>query len=90
MKNGLNQLWSSDDRAFGNYASIVGFERRALVTSNAGELVLFDASADKFCELGRCRAFDDDAGVYSHPAFVGRQIYIRGSTHIRCLALERE
>ena len=90
LKNGLSTVWSDSDNAFGDYASIVGSGTRALITTHEGQLILFDASADDYRVLGRTTLFKDDSGVYSHPAFIGHRIYVRGSTHIRCLSLDPE
>lgn len=87
LKDGLKTLWSSDDQAFANYASILAHGQRALVTTTSGELILLDAAANTFRVLGRLKLFKDDAGVYSHPALVGTRLFIRGSTHLRCVDL---
>jgi hypothetical protein len=33
--------------------------------------------------------FENDRGVYSHPALVGTRLYIRGSAEIACVDLAR-
>lgn len=87
LQHGLKTLWSSDDDAFTTYASIVAHGDRVLITTAGGELILIDAGASEFKPVSRVKVFDDDSGVYSHPAFLGKRIYLRGSTQIRCLSL---
>lgn len=85
----LKTLWSGSDDAFNDYAAIVASENRALVISKYGELLMFDPAAAEFKLISRQKsAFDDDPGVFSHPAFVGRKMFLRGSQEIVCLDLE--
>ena len=52
-------------------------------------LLMFDPAAAEFKLISRQKsAFDDDPGVFSHPAFVGRKMFLRGSQEIVCLDLE--
>ncbi|MEX2186033.1 MAG: PQQ-binding-like beta-propeller repeat protein [Pirellulales bacterium] len=88
LKNGLATLWKSDDEAFAEYATLVAGGGRVLAITLRGELVLFDAAADKFAVLSRMKLFDGEAGLYSHPAMVGRRLYVRGSTSVVCLDLD--
>jgi outer membrane protein assembly factor BamB len=48
-----------------------------------------DAAAGEFDGVTRMKVFDGDRGVYSHPAFVGRRAYVRGSTQVVCVDLGR-
>jgi outer membrane protein assembly factor BamB len=84
----LKTIWKSDDPAFNDYATVVASGNRVLVISKHGELVLLDATGTAFKELSRAKAFDDDPGVYSHPAFVGKRMYLRGSNEVICIGLE--
>ena len=67
-------------RAFGKYASIVADDHRILLTTMTGELILIDAKADDYAEVARLKVLDGEIGLYSHPAFVGNRIYLRGSS----------
>jgi outer membrane protein assembly factor BamB len=87
-KNGLKEVWTNDDKPFRGYASIVATDERILVTSKEGELLLIDAKSDKFKLLGRLTLFKDEQGLYSHPAFVGTRLYIRGSSALLCVELK--
>jgi hypothetical protein len=85
---GLKQLWKDEDQAFQEYASIIGSEDRLLVASQRGELMLVDAQADAYRLLARLKLFSDEPGIYSHPALVGKRLYLRSSGAVHCLELE--
>lgn len=87
LDNGLKTIWSSDDAPFINYTSIVGAGQRVLVTSQEGELILLDATANVFQPLSRLRLFADEAGVLAHPALVGQSLFVRGSSAVYRLDL---
>jgi outer membrane protein assembly factor BamB len=87
LADGLKPVWDSDDKAFAVYGSAVTDGKRVLILTLHGELILFDAAADELAPLGRLKLFDDDKGVYAHPAFVGGRVYIRGSAAVVCLDL---
>jgi outer membrane protein assembly factor BamB len=78
----LKEKWDAADDAFGRYAAVVAADKRALVVSLEGELVLFDTAADEWAELGRLKVFAKEKGLYSHPAFVGKRVYVRGSSTV--------
>jgi hypothetical protein len=88
----LQTLWTADDPAFDDYASAIAGptpagENRILVVSKHGELLLIDAAADSYRLLSRQAIFEDDSGVLSHPALVGRKLYLRARDEIVCLSL---
>lgn len=85
----LKSIAQSDDRAFSEYASLIANPTRVLATTLRGELVLFDAKADKFAPLARLQLFEDEEGLYSHPALVGTRLYVRGSKSVVCLELKQ-
>lgn len=87
LKNGLRTIWLEEEEAFDDYAVLVGHADRVLAISKYGELILIDATADKFAPISRRQVFEDDPGVFSHPAFVGTRMYLRGSAEIVCLEL---
>jgi outer membrane protein assembly factor BamB len=84
----LHTLWMADDSEFNDYASVIACGDRVLIVSKHGELLLVDAAANHFRLISRQKAFDDDSGVLSHPALVGRKLYVRGSDEIVCLDLD--
>ena len=84
---GLRPLWTSDDAAFNDYATAIASDRRVLIVTMHGELILLDAAAEQFSPLSRVPLFADDPGVYSHPALVGTRMFVRGSREIICVEL---
>jgi outer membrane protein assembly factor BamB len=87
LSKGLKPIWRGEDNSFAMYASLIASPDRLLVVALDGELVLLDALSDRMHILGRMRVFENDRGVYSHPALVGTRLYIRGSTDIVCVDL---
>lgn len=87
LKRGLQTVWFQEDEAFDDYAVLVGSGDRVLAVSKFGELILIDATANKFTAISRRPTFKDDPGVFSHPAFVGTRMYLRGSSELVCLEL---
>jgi outer membrane protein assembly factor BamB len=87
LADGLKELWQSDDPAFAGYCTAVADESRVLIVTLRGELVVADATASVYTELGRLKVLEDDKGLYAHPAFVGTRAYIRGSNAMICVDL---
>lgn len=88
LKDGLKELWTASDEAFFDYATILASDERLLITSQTGELLLIDAQADELKILSRLKLFEDENGVYSHPALVGDRLYVRSSGEVVCLPLK--
>ncbi len=89
LKDGLREIYEEGSQAYSGYCVAVATDKRVLIVSKLGELILLDATADEYTELGRLSVFGkEEKGVYSHPAFVGTRIYIRGSTSVVCLDLD--
>ncbi len=85
------RFWSLKPRHSGdfNVSTPVLLSRECLlIVSRGGKLVLVDATGDGYRPLGRTRVFTEERGLYSHPAMVGRRLYIRGSERIVCLEFE--
>ena len=80
-------MWSSDDEAFSHYATLLASRDRVLITTEHGELILLDAKADKFQPLSRMKLFENESGVFSHPALVGSRLFVRTSSNLVCLPL---
>jgi hypothetical protein len=87
LSNQLRELWMSDDEAFSHYATLIGSRERVLVTTEKGELILLDAVAEKFAPLSRLKLFENDSGVFAHPALVGSRLFVRSSSSLVCLPL---
>lgn len=87
LRRGLTTLWTSNDPEFQEYVSLIASPERVLAATLHGKLVLIDAQSEKFTKLGELQLFDGEAGMYSHPALCGRQLFVRGSSEIVCLDL---
>jgi outer membrane protein assembly factor BamB/ABC-type phosphate/phosphonate transport system substrate-binding protein len=83
----LRTLWTAGDDAFHDYASLVSDGRRVLAATTHGELVLVDATGHSYVCLGRLQAFPGRNDVISHPALVGKRIYLRSGNELLCLGL---
>jgi outer membrane protein assembly factor BamB len=86
-RDGLRSVWRSDDKTVGDYASLFADDRRVLVVTVGGELMLLDATADASATVSRARVFEDEVEVYSHPALVGTRLYLRGGSSVVCIDL---
>lgn len=75
----LAEVWHSDDPAFSQYASLIGSSNRLLITTLKGKLLLINLDGDRFDKVAELDLFDDEQGLYSHPAIVGQRLYVRGS-----------
>jgi outer membrane protein assembly factor BamB len=84
----LHEIWSHDEPDYDSYCSIVATDDRLLVTPTTGELHLVDARADSYRLISRMKVLEGDSGVMSHPALVGKRLYLRGSSLLVCIALE--
>jgi outer membrane protein assembly factor BamB len=85
---GLKPLWKNNDIVFVEHTSLIATKNRLLVSTSEGELLLLDASAEKFTLLGRMKVLQGDSGLLSHPALVGTRLYLRGSGEIVCVELD--
>lgn len=87
LNDNLKTLWVGSHPAFSSYASLIASPDRLLATTMAGELILIDATSNDFRTLGEARLFEDQRGVYSHPALVGSRLFVRGMDAIVCIDL---
>jgi len=83
----LKPLWELTDSAFGRYCALVATQKRALVISLDGELLLISTEDQRGKLLAKSQIFPGEKGLYSHPAFVGAKMYARGSGNIACFSL---
>ena len=88
LKNGLGEVWASDDATFTQYGALVATDTRVLAVMMDSELILFDPRAAKFDPISRAKLFPDEGGLFSHPAFVGTRMYVRGSGSVVCVELK--
>jgi hypothetical protein len=76
---------------FETYAATVAGPSSVLVIGNSGQLVMFDVVPDRR-EPTSLAVFADASGennnpVFSHPAFVGTRMFIRGDNELLCVEL---
>jgi outer membrane protein assembly factor BamB len=84
----LKPVYTDRGTSFSRYVTLVADDERVLAITVAGELILWRADAEKFAPVSRLKLFADEAGCYSHPAFVGSRLYLRGEREIIAVDLE--
>src|SRR5205085_1445939 len=87
LANDLKPLWTGEDKMFGDFTVLFASDDRLLAVGMESELLLIDATADRFKPLGRMKLLDDDGGGYAHPAIVGNRLYYRGGDMVLCVDL---
>lgn len=86
----LTEIWHSDDEDFREYGSLIASPHRLLITTLKGRLILANTGGKSFEKLSELQLLEDEAGLYSHPAVVGRRLYVRGSKFLVCLDLDND
>lgn len=86
----LEPIWVSDDRPFRDYASLIASAERVLITTTGGELVLVDSNAASPIIRGRQEVITDGSEVHSHPAIVGKRLFVRSASMLVCIELEAD
>ncbi|MBW8041843.1 MAG: PhnD/SsuA/transferrin family substrate-binding protein [Planctomycetes bacterium] len=87
LNNGLKTLYSVDDDAFFDYATLIAGNDHVLIITVEGELILIEAAGYRYTLKSRLRLFEKSE-VFSHPALVGNRLYIRNTTEACCLLLD--
>lgn len=85
--NRLKTVWHREAAPFSEYASLIVSSNRLLLTSLKGKLVLASTEANEFKQIGELQLFENEEGLYSHPALVGRRLYVRGTKSLVCVEL---
>ncbi|MFQ6035535.1 MAG: PhnD/SsuA/transferrin family substrate-binding protein [Sedimentisphaerales bacterium] len=88
LENELRTLYSVDDDAFYDYASLIAGNDHVLITTVEGELVLLQVAGNRYTLQSRLRLFEDTE-VWSHPALIGNRLYIRNRTELCCVSLDK-
>ncbi len=86
VDGGLKELWARQEEGFYEYLSIIAGNGCVLVTTLEGELVLFEADGEA-CRVRSRQKLFSRAEVWSHPAIVGRRLYIRNGSEVCCVLL---
>jgi ABC-type phosphate/phosphonate transport system substrate-binding protein/outer membrane protein assembly factor BamB len=87
----LAERWRFEDKAFNEYASLIGGNNRILATTTTGELLLFAADSLAPRVISRLQVFQGKNGrspdLWAHPALVGDRLYLRSPEETVCLLL---
>ena len=92
LERNLQPIWIGDDAAFCDSSPLFVTDRRVLAFGHGGELLLVDAAGPEFRIISRWHLLDDRqsqrAEPLSHPALVGRRLYLRGEKELVCAELD--
>ncbi|MFV0444133.1 MAG: PQQ-binding-like beta-propeller repeat protein [Planctomycetaceae bacterium] len=88
LSDGLRTIWSEEGREFREYGSLLASQTRLLCLTQHGELVLLDSRSEDYRELGRLELGDGRRETLSHPALVGRSLFVRLGDELLCVDLE--
>lgn len=83
----LHVLWTLEDDALGDYATLILGETRLLAGTHAGIVLLVDIESNPGRIVSRWRLFDEDDVVLSHPAVVNHRLLVRSASKIVCVRL---
>jgi outer membrane protein assembly factor BamB/ABC-type phosphate/phosphonate transport system substrate-binding protein len=83
----LKTHWTSDDKAFTNYVTLIAGSDRVLIATAGGDLLLYDAGRGRRVLISKLQVFSEGE-MLSHPALIGNRLYLRGPDSVRCLLLE--
>jgi len=91
VNDGLKTLWSVEDHPFFDYTTFVGGNGRVLIITLDGMISLMpsrpkDGEAPEWTRIFEGTE-DDKPESWSHPAFVGKRMYLRGNKEIVCLLM---
>jgi len=87
LNGGLKTIWRRPGREFRDYASLLATDDRVLCLTIDAELILIDATAPDYRELGRCALADEPAETYAHPALLGTRLFVRVGRELLCVDL---
>jgi outer membrane protein assembly factor BamB/ABC-type phosphate/phosphonate transport system substrate-binding protein len=85
---GLQTVWRLEDPAFEEHASLITDGKSVLAVGLNGECVLFPVDGDQCVIRSRFRLFEDGE-VWSHPAWAGGRLYVRGPDRVYCFDFSR-
>lgn len=85
---GLKTLWREANDLFHDHVTLIAGPNRVLVWTIGGDLLLLDATADRYQVISHLRPFPGKVvDSMAHPAFVGDRIYLRSPKELLCLRL---
>ena len=88
LQDDLRTVWEIKDRAFRGYASVIAADKRLLVLTKRGELILVDTSPPTGTILDRVKIGGPQTDALSHPALIGSRFYARIGRTFMCLDLK--
>jgi outer membrane protein assembly factor BamB len=86
----LKPRYVGHDEALTDYGTIIASDERLLIVTQYGEALLIDPRADEWKVVSRATLFENESGVYSHPAIVGNRLYVRASDRVACFELNAD
>lgn len=88
LDNGLETVWNVGDDIYYDHTNLVAGNNRILAWTTSSDLILFRADAHEYEVVSKLRPFDrEDSESMSHPAFVGKRMYLRDQREIVCMEL---
>jgi outer membrane protein assembly factor BamB len=86
----MKTLWQKADDMFYDHSNVMGGPDRVLVWTMSGDLLLLDATVEKYRTVSHFRPFaGDKIDSMAHPAFVGDRIYLRSENEVAGYSLSR-
>lgn len=92
----LRTVTSLEDATLATYAGVVSGPSNVLVIGNGGRLMLLDVTTEG-CRVNSTTTIvtgdqptESRGPIYSHPAFVGTRVYVRGAHALTCVDLAAE
>lgn len=86
---GLKTVWRAEEPAFEQHASFIADAQSVLAVALGGECVLISVRPEGCTIRSRLRFFDDGES-WSHPAWAGNRLYVRGPDRIACFDFSSE
>ena len=83
----LSILWTLEDDALNDFATLLLGDDRLLIGTYGGEILLIDISAVPGKIVSRFRPFDVDDVILSHPAVIGDCLVVRSTAAVVCVKL---
>jgi outer membrane protein assembly factor BamB len=77
-------LWTRKGGEGGGSASLTAADGKLYVRYSDGWVVLVDAAADKYTELGAFRVPNGKSNTWAHPVVVGGKLYVREREVVYC------
>ncbi len=84
----LRILWTLEDDALGDYATLILGETRLLLSTHDGTVLLIDRTVEPGRIVSRWRPFGDDDVVLSHPVVLTNRLLVRSTSKIVCIRLD--